>query len=116
MPDTAAVVIPAGGAGLRMGHGTPKQFLPLAGVPVIVHTIRALAAIGDPRALEGLGRFRARFQLFPPAVEERRELYRTLPAYPEGAYDAWIESGLRSRDAEIRRLSAAMGPGPGGGA
>jgi len=30
-----------------MGQGTPKQFLPLAGVPVIVHTIRALAASGD---------------------------------------------------------------------
>jgi 2-C-methyl-D-erythritol 4-phosphate cytidylyltransferase/2-C-methyl-D-erythritol 2,4-cyclodiphosphate synthase len=27
-----------------MGHATPKQFLPLAGVPVIVHTIRAMAA------------------------------------------------------------------------
>jgi len=47
MPDTAAAIIPAGGAGLRMGQGTPKQFLPLAGVPVIVHTIRALAASGD---------------------------------------------------------------------
>jgi len=82
--------------------------------PVRLKAIRALAAIGDPRALEGLGRFRARFQVFPPASEERRELYRTLPAYPEGSYDAWIESGLRSRDAEIRRLSAAMGPGPGG--
>jgi hypothetical protein len=81
---------------------------------VRLKAIRALAAIGDPRALEGLGRFRARFRLFPPAVEERRELYRTLPAYPEESYGAWIESGLRSRDAEIRRLSAAMGPGPGG--
>ena len=29
-PDTAAV-IPAGGAGLRMGNQVPKQFLPLAG-------------------------------------------------------------------------------------
>ncbi len=81
---------------------------------VRLKAIRALAAIGDPRALEGLGRFRARFQLFPPAIEERRELYRTLPAYPEESYGAWIEAGLRSRDAEIRRLSSAMGPGPGG--
>ena len=76
---------------------------------VRLKAIRALAAIGDPRALEGLGRFRARFQLLPPALEERQELYRTLPAYPEESYRAWIESGLRSRDAEIRRLSAGMG-------
>ncbi len=74
--------------------------------------IRALAAIGDPAALPGLGRFRARFHPLPPAIEERRELYRTLPAYPEESYREWIASGLRSRDAEIRRLSAAMGPAP----
>lgn len=81
---------------------------------VRLKAIRALAAIADPRALQGLGRFRARFQLFPPAVEERRELYRTLPAYPEEVYQDWAESGLRSRDPEIRRLSAAMGAGQGG--
>jgi hypothetical protein len=80
---------------------------------VRLKAIRALAAIADPRALQGLGRFRARFQLFPPAVEERRELYRTLPAYPEEVYQDWAESGLRSRDPEIRRLSAAMGAGQG---
>ena len=80
---------------------------------VRLKAIHALAAIGDPRALAGLGRFRARYPLRPPAPEERRELYRTLPAYPEESYQAWIESGRRSRDPEIRRLCAAMGPGPG---
>ena len=80
---------------------------------VRLKAIRALAAIADPRALQGLGRFRARFQLLAPAVEERRELYRTLPAYPEEVYQDWAASGLRSRDPEIRRLSAAMGAGRG---
>jgi hypothetical protein len=79
---------------------------------VRLKAIRALAAIGEPAALAGLGRFHRRFQLLPPALEERQELYRTLPAYPEESYQAWIESGRRSRDAEIRRLCAAMGPGP----
>lgn len=78
---------------------------------VRLKAIRALAAIGEPAALAGLGRFHRRYQLLPPASEERRELYRTLPAYPEESYQAWIESGRRSRDAEIRRLCAAMGPG-----
>ncbi len=31
----------AGGAGLRMGNQIPKQFLPLAETPILVHTINA---------------------------------------------------------------------------
>jgi len=34
-------IIPAGGSGSRMGCGVPKQYLPLAGVPLLVHTLRA---------------------------------------------------------------------------
>lgn len=37
-------IIPAAGAGLRMGGGTPKQFLSLEGVPIFVHTLRKFAA------------------------------------------------------------------------
>ena len=33
-------IIPAAGAGLRMGGETPKQFLSLDGVPVFIHTLR----------------------------------------------------------------------------
>jgi len=36
-------IIPAAGAGLRMGGGTPKQFLSLEGVPIFVHTLRKFA-------------------------------------------------------------------------
>ncbi|WP_035803244.1 bifunctional 2-C-methyl-D-erythritol 4-phosphate cytidylyltransferase/2-C-methyl-D-erythritol 2,4-cyclodiphosphate synthase [Deferrisoma camini] len=35
-------VVAAGGSGRRMGSGVPKQFLALAGAPVLVHTLRAL--------------------------------------------------------------------------
>lgn len=31
----------AGGSGLRMGHDVPKQFLPLGGLPILMHTINA---------------------------------------------------------------------------
>ncbi len=41
-PRVALLV--AGGAGLRMGAPVPKQFLPLAGEPVLLHTLRAFAA------------------------------------------------------------------------
>jgi 2-C-methyl-D-erythritol 4-phosphate cytidylyltransferase len=33
-------IIPAAGTGVRMGSGTPKQFLALEGVPIFVHTLR----------------------------------------------------------------------------
>lgn len=35
-----SVIIPAAGSGKRMGGGTAKQFLPLRGEPVLVHTVR----------------------------------------------------------------------------
>lgn len=37
---TFAVIV-AGGSGTRMGSALPKQFLPVLGVPIFVHTIRA---------------------------------------------------------------------------
>lgn len=37
---TVFAIIPAAGAGVRMGGETPKQFLSLDGVPIMVHTLR----------------------------------------------------------------------------
>ncbi|MGM9758685.1 MAG: 2-C-methyl-D-erythritol 4-phosphate cytidylyltransferase [Parabacteroides sp.] len=37
------VVIVAGGKGLRMGGDLPKQFIPLAGKPVLMHTLELFA-------------------------------------------------------------------------
>lgn len=34
-------IIPAGGAGRRMEGGIAKQYLPLAGIPVLAHTLKA---------------------------------------------------------------------------
>lgn len=41
------VIIVAAGRGSRMGRKTPKQFLELAGEPVLVHTLRGVAACPD---------------------------------------------------------------------
>ena len=38
-------LVPAGGSGSRMGAGLPKQYLPLAGRPLIWHSVAALARI-----------------------------------------------------------------------
>ena len=42
-------VIVAGGKGLRMGGDVPKQFLPIDGKPILMHTIEAFR-----RAIEGI--------------------------------------------------------------
>jgi len=39
------VVIPCAGSGSRAGAASPKQYLPLAGVPMVLHTLRAFAAL-----------------------------------------------------------------------
>jgi 2-C-methyl-D-erythritol 4-phosphate cytidylyltransferase len=39
-----AAIIAAGGMGTRMGPGTPKQLLELDGVPILIFTLRRLAA------------------------------------------------------------------------
>lgn len=42
--ETVSVILPAAGAGTRMG-GVQKAFLPLGGEPVLIHSIRTLAAL-----------------------------------------------------------------------
>jgi 2-C-methyl-D-erythritol 4-phosphate cytidylyltransferase len=42
--STIAAILPAAGLGTRMGHETPKQFLELDGVPIVIHSVRRIAA------------------------------------------------------------------------
>ena len=46
---TSFVIIVAGGKGLRMGADLPKQFLPIGGHPVLMHTLEAFE-----RAIPGI--------------------------------------------------------------
>ena len=39
------VVIPCAGSGSRAGVATPKQYVPLAGVPMVVHTMKAFSGL-----------------------------------------------------------------------
>lgn len=45
-PDVG-VVIPAGGRGERLGGGVPKQFRPLAGVPMLLRAVRPFTQVPD---------------------------------------------------------------------
>ncbi|MBI3812140.1 MAG: 2-C-methyl-D-erythritol 4-phosphate cytidylyltransferase [Nitrospirae bacterium] len=40
MKSRVAAIIPAAGFGRRMGHSTPKQFLLLNGIPILVYTLK----------------------------------------------------------------------------
>jgi 2-C-methyl-D-erythritol 4-phosphate cytidylyltransferase len=42
--STIAAILPAAGLGTRMGHEIPKQFLELDGVPIVIHSLRRIAA------------------------------------------------------------------------
>lgn len=44
---TIAAVITAGGRGHRMGQARPKQFLHLAGEPILLHTLRVFLQVAD---------------------------------------------------------------------
>jgi 2-C-methyl-D-erythritol 4-phosphate cytidylyltransferase len=50
------VILPAAGIGTRMAAGqtsaiAPKQFLELAGIPILIHTLRAFAAVPEVAAM-----------------------------------------------------------------
>jgi 2-C-methyl-D-erythritol 4-phosphate cytidylyltransferase len=45
MPKVFAIV-PAAGQGTRIGDAVPKQYIPIAGKPMMFHSIDALAAVG----------------------------------------------------------------------
>ncbi|GJL56847.1 MAG: 2-C-methyl-D-erythritol 4-phosphate cytidylyltransferase [Nitrospirales bacterium] len=45
MSSRVAAVVPAAGRGVRMGGSTPKQFLSLGDVPLVVHSLRTLDAV-----------------------------------------------------------------------
>ena len=48
---TIWAILPAAGIGRRMGSVTPKQYLPLNGLPVIAHALQKLASIDDIRRI-----------------------------------------------------------------
>ena len=45
------VILPAAGLGTRMAGPQPKQFLALDGVPILIHSLRAFAAVGRVTAI-----------------------------------------------------------------
>lgn len=89
------VVLPAGGAGRRMGGDIPKQFRDLGGAPVLVQTLRAFARGAAGPAV-----------VVVPAGEEA-ETDRLLRAH--GA-EAAVVAGGPTRQASVANGVAALPP------
>ncbi len=92
-PVSLCVIVVAGGSGRRFGDSTPKQFLDLAGVPVLIHTLKRLDAA---RAV-------ARVILVLP--RDKRDWFEReiLPAYPLEKLSDTVPGG------DIRQASVANG-------
>jgi 2-C-methyl-D-erythritol 4-phosphate cytidylyltransferase len=47
LPRDVGVIVVAGGRGTRLGHETPKQFLDVAGVPLLLRALRPFVSHGE---------------------------------------------------------------------
>lgn len=88
-------ILVAGGGGTRFGGRTPKQFLPLAGKPLLFHALARLA--GHPRI--------GRVALVLPRAHLRRApvLLRALPAGARRKVSA-VAGGARRADSTLAGL------------
>lgn len=77
--DALWAVVPAAGSGRRMGAEKPKQYLPLAGRPVITHVLDRLAS--HPR-VSGIVVVLAEDDDWWPALDYRHD--KLLPGAPGG--------------------------------
>jgi len=103
-------IIPAAGVGIRMGGGTPKQFLSLEGVPIFVHTLRkfaaaevidhiflALRAEDKERAAKDIDRehFSKPVRLVPGGPTRQETVARALAEAPAGTETVVVHDAVR---------------------
>ncbi len=90
-----------------------RRELSSADFPAKIPVVRALGQIGDPSALEALREILStRSFLFKGAVEKlKEEIYATLGNYPREALSDLVESGLRSKNPQIRRAALQLKSG-----
>ena len=104
------VLIPAGGSGTRLGRRTPKQFLRIEGVPIIVTTVRHFlrhpqvdaVVVAAPASLvfrtERLlrhGRHRPELRVVAGGAERQDSVWQALCAAPSGVDLAIVHDAVR---------------------
>ncbi len=88
------LVIPAGGRGVRMGGGVPKQFRDWGGEPLLHATVEAFFGTGFP-PLAGIA-----LAVPPNYVEEASSWRFPVPC--------WVVKGGETRQASVRAALAAL--------
>ncbi|HEV8643680.1 MAG TPA: 2-C-methyl-D-erythritol 4-phosphate cytidylyltransferase [Methylomirabilota bacterium] len=103
-----AVVVPAGGVGTRLGRRTPKQFLRLGDVPILVATVRHFArhpavqavVVAAPNAQTGraarlLARLGRRVAVVAGGATRQESVWRALQATPADAEMVVVHDAVR---------------------
>lgn len=92
---TTAVVLLAAGSGRRVGSGTNKVLLPLDGIPVLAHSVRAALEVDRVRRI-----------LVVVRAEDHDAVADALAPHL-GAHDVWlVTGGVERHDSEARALEA----------
>ena len=92
-----AVLVPAAGAGVRLGPGRPKALRLLAGEPLLVHAVRRLATAGSVHTIV----------VAAPAAELAAVRELLAPVAP-----VTVVAGGAQRQASVAAALAAVPPGP----
>lgn len=97
--DRVAAVVPAAGRGERLGPGLPKALRELAGVPMLVHAVRALSAAR-----------RVSLVVVAAPADGVAEVQSMLDAHLTGpaAAEVRVVSGGDTRQASVRMALAAL--------
>lgn len=96
-----AVLVPAAGAGVRLGPGIPKALRELVGEPLLVHAVRRLSAapcVGQIVVAAPVG-----------DIEAVRELLSAVSPGPRGGVE--VVAGGSSRQASVAAALAVVDPG-----
>ncbi|MGH3682890.1 MAG: IspD/TarI family cytidylyltransferase, partial [Natronosporangium sp.] len=94
-----AVVVAAGGAGVRLGGGVPKALRPLAGQPLVTHAVQRVVSAGSVGCVVVVA---------PPGHEPQvREVLADRPGQPR--WPGWPGSLLVVSGGAHRQQSVAAG-------
>ena len=96
MGSRVSAVVPAGGRGVRMGSGIPKQFLSLGGVPLFIHALRVL---NDSAIISEI------IVVVPESDREHCEK-EVLPSFDLAKISAVVSGGPRRQDSVYNGLLA----------
>ena len=109
---SVAVIVTAAGSGSRLGHALPKALVPLGGVPLVVHAVRAMlegAVDGDDRErldqivvtapADRLGEFREALDAI--GFDESRAGTRVEVVAGAGTRQGSVDAGLATLPPEV---------------